>query len=67
MNNNKLIEELSKLTLEEKSLKRNLDKYSNKSLTRTKIFYRLNEVKSEINKIKFKIKLEKELKDEKSR
>lgn len=62
MSNNDLIEELSKLTLEEKSIKRNLDKYCCKGTTRTKLFNRLEEVKKEINKVEFRLKIEKEMK-----
>lgn len=65
--NDKLIEQYSKLDLEEKSIKRALDKPSVVSL-RQKLFDRLKEIKSEKRKIKFKLRLEKEIwKNEKLR
>jgi len=66
--NNELIGELSLLTLEEKSLKRNLDRnYYNESL-RTELFTRLKEVQRKIRVIKFKLRLNKEIgRNEKSR
>lgn len=65
--NDKLIEQYSKLDLEEKSIKRALDKPSMVSL-RQKLFDRLKEIKSEKRKIKFKLRLEKEIwKNEKLR
>lgn len=58
--NNELISKLSKLTLEERSLKRNLDRnYYNQEL-RTKLFLELKEVKRNIESVKFQLKLEKE-------
>ena len=67
MNNNELIDILSKLHLEEASLKRNLDiKYCDEK-TRTKLFKRLKEIKKEIEKINFKLRVKKEIKNEKSR
>lgn len=62
--NNKNIDELSNLLMEEKSLKRILDlNYYNKE-ARDKHFSRLLEVQKEIRKVKFKIKLEKQIKKE---
>lgn len=58
--NNELINQLSKLILEESVLKRSIDRnYYNISL-RTKLFERLKEVKREKNKVKFKLRLERE-------
>ena len=56
--NNELINQLSKLTIEEKALKRHIDRnYYNVEL-RTKLFDRLKFVENEINKTKFKINIE---------
>ena len=62
--NNELINQLSKLKLEETALKRNIDKnYYNKNI-RNKLFLRLKEVTNEINRLKFKIRLEREKNNE---
>ena len=67
MNNSELIDVLSKLQLEEASLKRNLDiKYCDKK-TRTLLFNRLREIKKEKEIINFKLRVEKEIRNEKSR
>ncbi len=63
MKHNELIEELSKLTLQEKSLKRNLDVCYYDSKKREKLFKEIDEVKKKIKKIKFKIRLEREMKN----
>lgn len=64
--NNTLIEQLSRLKLEETALKRRLDKKL--SSTERKIsFDRLKEVKKLQEKIKFKIQLERKILDEKFR
>ena len=63
MKHNELIEELSKLTLQEKSLKRNLDVCYYDSKKREKLFKEIDKVKKEIKKIKFKIRLEREMKN----
>lgn len=58
--NNTLIEQLSKLKLEEVAVKRGLDKnLSNKE--RTKMFNRLKEIKKKKEAIKFKIELERKM------
>lgn len=63
--NDKYIEELSKLRLEETHLKRCLDvKYYNKE-QRKKFFERIKEIKKEKEKLKFKIRLQKEVKNAK--
>lgn len=67
MKHNELIEELSKLTLQEKSLKRNLDVCYYDSKKREKLFKEIDETKNKIKKIKFKIRLEREIKNEKFR
>lgn len=62
--NNKLIEKLSRLTLERKALKRNIDRnYYNKQI-RARLFMRLKQVDSEIKKIKFMLKLERSSKSD---
>lgn len=56
--NNELINQLSKLTLEETSLKRHIDRNYYNLKVRTRLFARLKEVQAEIEKVKFKIRLE---------
>lgn len=57
--NNELISKLSQLTLEERSLKRHIDRNYYNVKVRTKLFARLSIVEEEIKKVKFKIRLEK--------
>lgn len=64
--NDKLIDKLSKLQLEETNLKRNLDKYYCDEKMRTRIFARLKQIKNEIEKTKFKLQLERKIKNENS-
>ena len=64
--NNTLIEQLSKLKMEETALKRRLDKKLSSTETK-KSFDRLKEVKELQEKVKFKIKLERKILDEKFR
>lgn len=61
MKNDELIEKLSKLELERNYLKRNLDMNYLDMELRTKIFNRIKQNKKEIELVKFKIRLEKEL------
>lgn len=58
--NNELINQLSKLTLEAMALKRNIDRNYYNAEIRSNLFNRLQEVQEEIKKVKFKIRLEKE-------
>lgn len=58
--NNTLIEKLSRLKLEEKALKRGLDKNLSKE-ARTEIFNRLKEIKEMQNKVKFRLELERNM------
>ena len=58
--NNELINQLSMLTLQEKALKRNLNSNYYNFPVRKKIFEELQTVKMEIERVKFKIRLEKE-------
>lgn len=68
MKNNDLIEKLSNLEMQKKSILRELDRVYNNFELRTKRFNEVKEIKKEIEQIKFKIRLEKELrKDEKFR
>lgn len=60
--NNELINQLSKLTLEEKSLKRHIDRNYYNLEVRTKLFTRLKIVENEINRVKFKLRLAKGVK-----
>ena len=64
--NNTLIEQLSRLKLEETALKRRLDKQLS-STERKKSFDRLKQVISEEKRIKFKIQLERKIQSEKFR
>ncbi len=65
MKNNELIEQLSNLEMQKKSILRELDRVYNNFDLRTKRFNEVKEIKKEIDQIKFKIRLEKELrKDE---
>ena len=64
MTRNELLDELVKIEIEEKSVKRNLDiNYLNPS-TRTKMFYRLNELKKMKKKVKFMLSMERKMKNE---
>lgn len=65
--NDKLIEKLSNLELEESSVKRGLDRYYRNENDRSRLYKRLQEIKKEKEQVKFKLRLEKELKNEKSR
>ena len=62
----KLIDKLSNLDLEEKSVKRGLDRYYRNENDRSRLYKRLQEIKKEKEQVKFKLRLEKELKNEKS-
>lgn len=62
--NNNLIDKLSKLKLEETCVKRNLDRYYRDANKRKRLFARLKEVQKEISSTKFKIRLEREMKNE---
>lgn len=62
--NKELINQLSKLLLEESSLKRHIDRNYYNVEVRGKLFMRLKVVQNEIQKVKFKIKLEREKKNE---
>ena len=62
--NDKLIDELTKIEMEEKAIKRNLDRYYRDERCRTRCYYRLRDLKHMKERLKFKIRLEKELKNE---
>ena len=64
MKHNELIEKLSNLKLEERCLKRSLDVYYMDAKRRNKAFNRLKEISNEIEQIKFKLNLERKIKDE---
>lgn len=66
MKHNELIERLSNLKLEEKNLKRVLDVYYRDENMRTKAFNKIKKIKKEMEQIKFKLRLEKELKNERN-
>lgn len=58
---NKLIDDLTKLNAEEKALRRCLDISYYDSNKRAEIFKRLKECKKNIEKVKFKIRVERKL------
>ena len=61
--NDTLLDQLTKLDLEEKIIKRNIDRnYCNEKI-RTRLFSRLKEIKKEKEAIKFKIRLERKIED----
>lgn len=62
--NNELIDRLTQLDLEEKSLKRNLDKYYCNPKVKTRLFYKIKQIEKEKEKLKFKIHLERKIKNE---
>lgn len=64
--NDTLIDKLSRLKMEEASLKRALDKNLTVE-TRTRTFNRLKEVLKEKEMVKFKLKVKKEMENEKLR
>lgn len=61
-----LIDKLSNLTLERNCLKRELDKNFNRDY-KTKVFLRIKALEKEIDFIKFKLILERKMRNEKSR
>jgi len=67
MKHNELIDKLSRLKLEEISLKRSLDIYYRDEKARTRVFNKIKKIKKEIAQINFKLSLEKEMNNEKSR
>lgn len=60
--NNKLIDELTMLKLKEKNLKRVLDIYFYDPKKRENNFKELKKVKKDIEKIKFKLRIERKMK-----
>lgn len=62
--NNELIEKLSLLTLEKKYLKRELDNIWYDREKRQKIFNKIKKVNKEIENIKFKLQLERKIKND---
>lgn len=65
--NDRLIDKLSNLELEEKSIRRGLDRYYMDDKARTRMFNRLKDLKKEKEQVKFKLRLERELRNEKLR
>ena len=57
-----LIDELAELKLEKNSLMRATEYKFNSNKKREKLFFRLRDVNKEIEKVKFKLRLEKEMK-----
>ena len=64
MNNNELIDKLSNLQLQETSLKRQIDNNDWNKEERTRLFNKLNKTREEIEKTKFKLSLERKIKNE---
>lgn len=62
-----LLNELTELTMNEKMIKRCLDVKCFDEESRKKCFVELQEIRRRINKVKFKLRVEKELKDEECR
>ena len=62
---NELINKLSKLKLERGCIKRNIDTNYKNIKIKKELFERLKDVDKEIEKTKFKLRLEKEMKNEK--
>lgn len=62
-----LLGKLTILSLEEKTIRRNLDSKCFNRWQRKKLFQKLEEVQKEIKKVKFKLRMERELKNEKFR
>lgn len=60
--NNDYIDELSKLILYKKSILRQINVYFIKNENRDRLFAKLNEVENDIKRVKFKIRMERELK-----
>lgn len=61
--NNELIEKLSLLTLEKKYLKRELDNNWYDRIKRQNIFNKIKKVNKEIEYVKFKLELERKMKN----
>lgn len=64
--NNKLIEKLSLLTLERKYLKRELDNNWYDKEKRKKTFNKIKDVNKKIQNVKFKLELERKMKNDSS-
>lgn len=60
-----LIDRLTQLDLEEKSLKRNLDRYYCDEKIRTRLFNKIKAIKKEKEKITFKLRVERKMNNEK--
>jgi len=59
--NDILLDQLVNLELEEKSLIRNLNMYYCDNTIKTRLFSKLKKVKKDIEKVKFKLRVEREL------
>ena len=62
--NNTLLDRLTQLDLEERTLKRSLDASYCNEKERTRLFNKIKLIKKEKDKIKFKIHLERKIKNE---
>ena len=60
-NNDVLLDKLVKLDMEEKSLKRNLNMYYCDTKIKNRLFSKLKNVRKEIEKVKFKLRIEREI------
>lgn len=63
--NEKLIEKLSKIKLEETSIKRELDRYYRNDAIRTRMFKRLKQIQKEKEQINFKLRIERLMRNDK--
>lgn len=59
--NDMLLDKLVRLELEEKSIIRNLNTYYCDDKTRNRLFAKLKKIKKEIEQIKFKLRVEREI------
>lgn len=64
MKHSDLIDKLSRLKLEEVSLKRSLDTYYRDEKARTRAFNKIKKIKKDIDKLNFKLRIEKEINNE---
>lgn len=60
--NERLIDKLTKLELERKSVRRNLNTYYADKEKRERLYKKLKQVKNEIELVKFKLRIEREIK-----
>lgn len=59
--NERLIEKLAMLEMGEKSIRRNLNTYYVDKEKRTKLFAKLHKIQKDIERVKFKLRIEREI------